>query len=61
MSSTRQAPLTVRAVGRPVATSGLARIILQIHQQRMALQLVPPPPTNDRPRHPVPAIEQGSV
>lgn len=31
------------AVGRPVAISGLARLLLRMHQQRPALHLVMPP------------------
>lgn len=46
MSTVAVAPPTQRpamAIGRPVAISGLARLLLRMHQQRPALHLVMPP------------------
>lgn len=50
----RQAePLAVQTVGRPVALSSLARLLLAMHQQP-ALRLV-----HDQPRDPVPQVIEG--
>lgn len=51
----RARTLRCQSIGRPVAISGLARLLLKIHT-RPVLQLVP---IDDKPRRPVPALEQG--
>jgi hypothetical protein len=51
----RAAPqqITVDAIGKPVALSGLARILLRMHHEpRLTL-------VHDELRNPVPALEQG--
>lgn len=50
-----RAAITVESVGRPVAVSGLARLLLRMHT-RPALHLVP---TDEQPSRPVPAQQQG--
>ncbi len=52
----RRAPaeLQVQTVGRPVALSSLARLLLAMHQPPPPLRLV-----HDQPRDPVPALKQG--
>lgn len=55
-------PLPSRSTGRPVALSGLARLLMTM-QQRPALRLVPTTHAHDEPakRHPVPAQLEGQV
>ena len=50
----RAQPLLVESVGRPVAVSSLARLLLRLHTQP-ALHLVP----HEQPRDLLPAIQQG--
>jgi hypothetical protein len=56
----RQPPLPAHGIGQPVALSGLARLLLALHQadNPPPLKLVEPSPptTNDEPRRAVPSV-----